>query len=111
MTGNRRVQIGRAWKWSLMIAAAFLCQSASDLQAENWAFQRSYYSHHLPPEVAQNLPFPESRSAYRVAYKPFYPGITVRSSFRFNRIQLRSGSNFDTQYIFEGHVQFEPPGR
>jgi len=82
--------------------------SAELAHAENWAFQRSYYTHALTPEVAAVTPEPYYRSAYRIPTRSVYPGTTVRSSFRFNRIQLNSGRNFDTQYIYEGTVEVRP---
>ncbi|HCS54259.1 hypothetical protein [Rubinisphaera sp.] len=77
-------------------------------KAEDWAFQRSYYSHALTPEVAAVTPEPYYRSAYRTPYKSIYPGGTVRSSFRINRLHLQSGFSRDSQYIYEGTVEFRP---
>ncbi|TWT61963.1 hypothetical protein Pan54_27010 [Rubinisphaera italica] len=91
-----------------LLTFCFVIALPSVATAENWAFQRSYYSHALTPEVAAVTPEPYYRSAYRTPYKSIYPGMTVRSSFRINRLQLQSGLSRDSQYIYEGTVEFRP---
>jgi len=80
------------------------CFVPETIDASDWMFRRSYYSHQLPPDVAATSPKPESRSAYRRAVVP--PGIAVRGGYRWNRIFLRSGQSTDTTIIREGWVQF-----
>lgn len=78
------------------------------VQAENWAFRRSYFSHDLQGEHLAHAPMPVSRSAYRIPYVPNYPGATVLSTWRMNRVQLRSGSSVDSQFLWEGSIEFRP---
>lgn len=93
---------------SALTLTLLLAITTSKADAEDWAFRRSYYSHALTPEVARVTPEPHYRSAYRVPHKNQYPGYTVRSSFRINRVQLQSGHSRDSQYIYEGSVEFRP---
>lgn len=91
----------------LLFVVTTFCQSSS-VQAESWAFRRSYFSHELPPEVAARYPQPISRSAYRDPVKNRYPGIYVRGGFRQNYIFQRSGNSFDRTFINESYVDFLP---
>ncbi len=97
-------QTCQALRWSCLLLC--LNFSASLLVAEDWAFRRSYYSHDLSGEAFAGAPMPVSRSAYRIPYVPNNPGGTVYSTWRLNRVQLRSGSSVDTQYFWQGSVEF-----
>jgi len=81
-----------------------LC-AATPTQAADWMFQRSYFSHELPPSIAARYPRPSSRSAYRIPYARGN-GFAVRGGYRFNRIYLQSGNSTDTTYIREDWFGF-----
>ncbi len=85
-----------------------IIQPAQSLEASEWMFQQSYYSHNLPPEVAKMYPQPDSRYAYRRAYANFAPGVSVRSEYRYNTIILRNGNSTDVTVYREDWFQFQP---
>lgn len=95
----------------MTIACLFCCTLlvfTESVQAESWAFRRSYFSHAVPPEIDARYPKPVSRSAYRQPVKRSYPGIYVRGGFRQNNVILRSGNSFDRTFITEGWVDVLP---
>ncbi len=108
-TGVKRMRAGFLKKlfFAILAASAFPAGTAS-VHAEDWAFRRSYYSHDLSGPQFAGAPQPVSRSAYRIPYKSEYPGGTVYQTWRQNRVQLRSGSGVDTQYIWQGAFEFRP---
>ncbi len=91
--------------FALMAIVACLPAESS---AEDWAFRRSYFTHQLPQEVAATVPMPVSRSAYRIPTRPYNTGGTVRWTWRSNNIHLDSGSNHDSQVMWERSVEFRP---
>jgi len=101
---------GNGWKilQITMLSAVVWEGASSHATAEDWAFRRSYYSHDLSGPQFAGAPQPVSRSAYRIPYKSEYPGGTVYQTWRQNRVQLRSGSGVDTQYIWQGAFEFRP---
>jgi hypothetical protein len=94
----------------LIPAVLFLgiMQPARPLEASEWMFQQSYFSHNLPAEVAEMYPQPESRYAYRRAYANFAPGVSVRGEYRYNTIILRNGNSTDVTVYREDWFQFQP---
>ena len=99
------------WFGLLLLGCTFslLGAGTNAAQAEDWAFRRSYFTHELPPgELFAGAPMPISRSAYRIPYVPHYPGVTVQSTWRLNRVQLRSGASTDTQFLWQGTTEFRP---
>lgn len=64
--------------------------------AANWAFNRSYYSHELPPEVAARYPRPQSRSAYRLPQLATTPGFALKGARRWNYVRMYNGNSYDT---------------
>ena len=93
---------------SLFCCIANTIYSPAEVNAENWVFHRSYFSHQLSPEMAATAPMPVNRSAYRIPTKPYNTGGTVRWSWRSNRINLSSGSSHDTQVLWERSVEYRP---
>lgn len=81
---------------------------SSHLLAGDWIFQRSYYSHDIPPELESRYPRPRSRSAYRRALVPLTPGIAFRHAHRFNRVYLRSGNSTDVTIYRDHWFQVRP---
>jgi len=82
----------------LVLAAAM---PSSEAYGGGWMFQRSYYSHDIPPEKAADYPRPHSRSAYRRAITGYGPGVAVRGGYRYKRIYMRSGNSTDLTVIRE----------
>lgn len=79
------------------------------VQAENWMFNRSYYSHQLPPEVAARYPRPQSRSAYRVPELATTPGFALRGARRWNYVRLYAGNSYDTTILRSDTFNVVPP--
>lgn len=92
---------------ALLTFCTFLAFCAN-AHAENWSFKRSYFSHEIPQQVAQNYPRPESRSAYRRPYK-VNRGVAVRGGYRYNRVFLRSGNSVDSTVLWEGWFGVQQP--
>jgi len=98
--------LGRMRVWLAAICLTFVALSAATpMQAEDWMFRRSYFSHELPPSIAARYPRPASRSAYRIPYARG-DGFAVRGGYRINRIYLQSGNSTDTTYIYENWFGF-----
>ena len=76
------------------------------VQAEDWMFNRSYYSHHVPAEIAAQYPRPESRSAYRKPYVGTQPGFAVRGGYRTRVMRMQSGNSYDTTIFREGWFDY-----
>jgi len=68
-------------------------------EAESWMFNRSYYSHQIPPEVAARYPRPQSRSAYRLPEWATTPGFALKGSRRWNYVRMYNGSGYDTTIL------------
>ncbi|QDV52522.1 hypothetical protein [Gimesia fumaroli] len=84
---------------SLLTGTIGLGFGSSRAEAENWMFNRSYYSHQLPPEVAARYPRPESRSAYRLPQLATTPGFALKGARRWNYVRLYNGSSYDTTIL------------
>jgi len=91
----------------MMLLASFVCLHAPSrsAKAESWMFRRSYYSHTVPPNAKVNYPIPQSRSAYRRAFVGAGVGYAARGAYRYNRIQLGSGSSLDITIIRQGRFE------
>ncbi len=81
-----------------------LSGATSIVNADDWMFRPSYYSH--PPAYGEmpSYPLPESRSAYRPAYYP--EAFNFRSAYRINNYVLRNGPRTDRTLYQEGYFQF-----
>ncbi|MEX0702534.1 MAG: hypothetical protein WD069_10610 [Planctomycetales bacterium] len=106
-TSSTRVRRGLSVAATVTLAFAIEA-AASTARAANWMFEPSYYSHELPPEVAAEHPRPISRSAYRRAWAATQPGFAIRGAWRYNRVQIRSGSSTDTLIIREDWFNERP---
>ncbi|WP_291173244.1 hypothetical protein [Gimesia sp.] len=89
-TATRLLMLG------ILTATMSVSNGIQHAEADNWAFNRSYYSHDLPPEVAAQYPRPESRSAYRTPELATTPGFALRGARRWNYVRLYSGNSYDT---------------
>jgi hypothetical protein len=98
-----------------------LCQGALSVEAADWAFRRSWFSHEpamsrtsANPRMAYgmtSLPpqsLPTSRSAYRLATPQRGPGFSVRSKNRFNFYRLYNGQSYDTTIYREFSYEESP---
>lgn len=83
---------------SLVLLSSVLTEC---VQAENWMFRRSYYSHVIPAEQQKNYPRPVSRSAYRRPIVHHRPGFAIRGAYRYNTMRLRSGGSTDVTVFRE----------
>ncbi len=82
--------------------------SANSVTAAEWMFERSYFSHALPPEIQAQYPQPESRSAYRQAARGTTPGFATRGVARWKWTTMRSGRSFDTTLYRSNFVEGSP---
>jgi len=76
---------------------AFTAATASGVQAEDWIFAKSYFSHADSPGYQYGIA-PQAKSAYRRPYRSPGPRGHIRSGFRINNIRIWNGSNADVQY-------------
>lgn len=93
-----------------VIAAAglvLLIGFSQPVNAEDWMFRRSYYSHQLPDGMLPHYPVPESRSAYRTAYYRY--GFGVSTGYRINNFVIQNGARVDRTITQEGWIEFNPP--
>ncbi len=99
-----------AWR-GIVIFAVTICLALtmqSSAKSAEWIYQRSYFTHDLPPAFARKYPIPESRSAYRPAYVGNGPGFSIRGGYRYNNYTLRSGSSTDTTIFRKNWVEITP---
>jgi hypothetical protein len=92
----------------ILLTICLIATTVESASAEDWMFKRSYHSHALPPELAQQYSAPPSRSAYRVPYVPAQYGMSVKGGYRYNHIWLRSGNSVDHTVLVEGWVDVQP---
>ncbi|MDA1014296.1 MAG: hypothetical protein O3A00_07560 [Planctomycetota bacterium] len=89
-----------------VVALVLIVAWSDSANAGGWMFQRSYYSHNVAASEQQSFPRPNHRSAYRRPVYDSSPGFSVRSGYRYNRYQLRSGTDgSDVTVIREGWIQ------
>ncbi|QDT49751.1 hypothetical protein Pan258_38060 [Symmachiella dynata] len=87
----------KQWLCGGCLAVAFTVATASGVQAEDWIFAKSYYSHADSPGYQYGIA-PKAKSAYRRPYRSPGPRGHIRSGFRINNIRIWNGSNADVQY-------------
>lgn len=94
----------------LRIALSLWAVSGGGLavQAEEWMFRRSYFSHGSPEGLPPDYPLPVSRSAYRTAYYP--QGFGVSAAYRINNYVIQNGNRVDRTIYTEGWFHFLPQG-
>ncbi len=98
----------RRISWGLMALCGALLFATPAVQAEDWMFKRSYFSH-LPPEgTPQEAWLPRSRSAYRTAYYQELPSLSFRSELRINNRVIQVGPSTDRSIQAEGFIQIQP---
>lgn len=85
--------------------AGVLLLLAPPVQAENWAFRRSYFSHVSSAADYDHPDLPQSRTPYRLPYKDINAGSYVRGGFRFNTTILRNGNSTDRTFRTEWNVE------
>jgi len=79
------------------LAWAILAGSCGAVQAEDWIFAKSYFSHRDSPGYQYGIA-PQPLSAYRHAYRNPGPRSHIRGGYRINNIRIFNGSNSDIQY-------------
>jgi len=84
----------------VVVISGFCFTSSSSAQAGDWAFRRSYYSHHDSPGYTGGE-VPEQRSAYRPAYLANHPRFAIRSGYRYNSMVLQNGLGTDRTTTYE----------
>lgn len=89
------------------IGLILLVSNLPAVDAEDWMYRRSYYSHQVADGSAPAYPLPESRSAYRTAYYP--NGFGISTAFRVNNYIIQNGARVDQTYYREGWIQFNSP--
>lgn len=93
----------------LLLAAAYVAfVPAGRCSASDWMFQRSYFSHAIPPELADRYPVPVSYSAYRPAVVSPYPGFAINGVRRFNRVLIQNGNSLDYTILRSDQFRLQP---
>lgn len=90
-----------------MCFAMALAWSMSARAADEWMYQRSYFSHAAPDGAPQH-PLPDSRSAYRIAYYREFAGGSFRSAYRVNHHVITNGQRADHTVYREGWFEHLP---
>lgn len=81
------------------VVAAGLAGSATRVEAGDWMFRRSYYSHAAGPTVLDDSP--PSRSSYNEPWVGAHPRFAIRGGWRFNSFTLQNGSSTDRTFFRE----------
>ena len=92
--------------FALGLAAAPAAPRA--VAGEHWTNFPSYFSHAVAAEQIPHHPVPIARAAYRPAAVSPYPGFSVRSGFRINRVTIRSGASRDTTVLGGAFLEVRP---
>jgi hypothetical protein len=98
-SGNNKRLVAKVFLLAMLTGLAGLSFGSSCAEAEGWMFSRSYYSHQLPPEVAERYPRPESRSTYRLPQLATTPGFTLKGARRWNYIRMFNGNSYETTIL------------
>lgn len=77
-----------------------LATDSAPIDAADWMFRRSYYSHDSAPGDLDDSP-PGSRLAYRDPWVGAHPHVAVRSGYRSNSFTINNGSSTDTTIFRE----------
>ena len=85
----------RSFTLFLIAATAVLAGPRERCEGAEWMFRRSYFSHAVPPELAERHPVPASLSAYRPAIVSPYPGFALQGVTRFNNVVIPNGASLD----------------
>ena len=80
---------------TIAIVAIIILSMAESVQAGDWIFRRSYYTHAIPNHLQHQYPAPQSRSAYRPALIGNTPGFSIQGGYRIQRVFLRAGNSTD----------------
>jgi len=91
----------------LVLAMIGGCVGTNAIEAADWMFRRSYYSHHVPADQEVPYPRPYSRSAYRRAVVP--PGFSIRGEYRRNTMILQNRNSTDYRIQRHNWFQFSTP--
>ena len=115
MAKRHSSRITNTWKrfrshiaFVLLVAAGVLGFCGTPLNAQDWMFRRSYFSHAAPDGVDVEYPRPRSRSAYRRPIAGSGFGFAARGAYRYNRIQIRSGDSIDVTVIRDFRFEMVP---
>jgi hypothetical protein len=87
---------------TIAIVSIIILSMSESVQAGDWVFRRSYYTHAIPKHLQHQYPAPESRSAYRPALIGNTPGFSVQGGYRIQRVFLRAGNSTDLTVTREG---------
>ena len=91
-----------------LAAAYVIAVPAGGCGASDWMFRRSYFSHEIPPELADRYPVPMSYSAYRPAVASPYPGFAINGARRFNRVLIQNGNSLDSTILRSDSFRIQP---
>lgn len=82
-----------------LLALALMAALPSAASADQWMFQRSYYTH--APEHGGTSGPVSTRSGYREAFAGNHPRAAIRGGYRWNTIRMGSGASVDNTVIRE----------
>jgi hypothetical protein len=101
-------RVSSARTLTALSALTFAAATPAPADAADWVFQRSYFSHAIPPELADRSPVPISYSAYRPAIVSPYPGFAINGVRRFNRVLIQNGNSLDYTILRSDQFRLQP---
>ena len=88
---------------SASVCCAWLLSAETSVNASDWMFRRSYFSHDAASgQSAAGLS--SSRSAHRQAFIGAHPRFAIRGGYRYNNITIQNGTSSDRTVIRENWV-------
>lgn len=89
----------------ILFVLAFLGFTGNVARAEDWMYERSWFTHRIDPGYDPNVVLPKSRSAYRTAYYYEDPSLRVRGQYRINNRVIYNGPRSDRTITYDAWIQ------
>jgi hypothetical protein len=81
-----------------ILCLSCLAMAAAPVEAGDWMFRRSYYSHTPVPGLLDDSP--PSRTSYSEPWAGAHPRFAIRGGWRFNTFTLQNGTGSTDRTYF-----------